>query len=128
MQNPVILEDALGRVMRLDISFVTSWEVSPSIKVVNSHLISQVFDHALEVQFRGYPGHRKISEHRYVLRARSINEDLDRSKPFERCFLPGQRVDMSMIFEDQLKDMRSCPGCRLSTGKTNNGFGSEVRW
>ena len=36
----------------------------------------------------------------YALRSNIHTKDIERTVDFRRCFLPGRRVEMSMVFED----------------------------
>lgn len=103
-QSPVMLEDALGRVTPFHLEFIDSWDA---------------FESVLEVRFRQLPGHRKIKQKEYALRANVINRDVDNSMAFNRCFLPGQHYDMSMIFNAE-RAQSSCPACLLDTGEASD--------
>ena len=87
-------------------------------------LILKAFDAILEVRFRQLPGHRKIKQKQYALRSNLINKDVDRSIPFSRCFLPGRRYDMSMIF-NTAHPQNSCPACLLNTEEPSDAL---VKW
>ena len=125
-QEPVILEDALGRFTPFHLEFIDSWEVScvdlryPSFQ----KLTSQAFDSALEIRFRHLPGHRKIKRKEYSLRSNSMNKEVDTSIAFNRCFLPGQRYDMSMLF-NAAHVQNSCPGCHLDGEEASD---ARVQW
>lgn len=88
----------------------------------------KAFEAVLEVRFRHLPGHRKIKQREYALRASALEKDIEQSLAFNRCFLPGQRIDMSMIFDGRLNGLSSCPGCNLVTSKTEEGLDSQVQW
>lgn len=130
-QEPATLEDALGRVTPVHLEFLDSWEVSwktPLSLYTKKSDISKAFEAVLEVRFRKLPGHRKIKQREYALRAKALDRDLEQSLAFNRCFLPGQRVDMSMIFDGGLGALSSCPGCKLVTSKTEKELDSQVQW
>lgn len=103
-QEPATLEDALGRVTPFHLEFIDSWEAFESI---------------LEVRFRKRPGHRKVKRKEYALRSSFINKDVDDSIAFNRCFLPGQHYDMSMVF-NAARVQNSCPACLLGTGAASD--------
>ncbi|KAM0800303.1 hypothetical protein BDR22DRAFT_258396 [Usnea florida] len=111
-QQPAILEDALGRVTPLHLEFLDSWEA---------------FEAVLEVRFRQLPGHRKIKQREYALRNNALERDVEKSLAFTLCFLPGKRIDMSMIFDGSIGGRSSCPGCQLVTSKTEEGLDSQVQ-
>jgi hypothetical protein len=104
IQEPLILTDALGRIAPVHLELINSWEV---------------FDSVLAARFRNIPGERKIQRREYALQDRGSLRDLERSEPFEASFLPGRRVDMSMVFERSHSFLRSCPGCRMETKEEN---------
>lgn len=87
-------------------------------------LTFKVFESVLEVRFRQLPGYRKIKQKKYALRANITNKDVERSTAFNRCFLPGQYYDMSMIF-DAARAQNSCPACSLHTEEASD---ERVKW
>ena len=89
---------------------------------------SQAFEAVLEVRFRTLPGHRKIKQREYALRAKSLKRDIGPFLAFNRCFLPGQRIDMSMIFDDDTGSLSSCPGCHMVTSTSENEHNTQVQW
>ena len=89
---------------------------------------SKAFEAVLEVRFRQLPGHRKIKQREYALRNNALERDVEKSLAFTRCFLPGKRIDMSMIFDGSIGGRSSCPGCQLVTSKTEEELGSQVQW
>ena len=124
-QAPIILEDALGRILPFHLEFIDSWEVGRRIcGMGHIELTFKAFEPILEVRFRGLPGHRKIKQKEYALQANTINKDLDRKKPFNHCFFPGQHYDMSMIF-NATRAQNSCPACLLGTVETSD---ARVEW
>ena len=78
---------------------------------------SQAFEAVLEIRFRQLPGHRKIKQREYALRNNALERDVEKSLAFTRCFLPGKRIDMSMIFDGSIGGRSACPGCHLVTSK-----------
>ena len=89
---------------------------------------SKAFEAVLELRFRQLPGHRKIKQKEYALRNNALKRDVERSLAFTRCFLPGKRIDMSMIFDGSVGGRSSCPGCKLVTSKTEEELDSQVQW
>lgn len=92
--------------------------------MLSTKLTSKAFESILEVRFRQLPGHRKVKRKEYTLQSNIINKDVDDSVPFNRCFLPGQHYDMSMVF-NAARAQNSCPACLLGTGATSD---SRVKW
>ena len=88
----------------------------------------KAFEAVLEVRFRQLPGHRKIKQKEYALRNNALKRDVEKSLAFTRCFLPGKRIDMSMIFDGSIGGRSSCPGCKLVTSKTEEEHDSQVQW
>jgi hypothetical protein len=101
IEEPVILEDAIGRIAPVHLQFVTSWDA---------------FDAVLEIRFRGMQGHRKIIQRQYELQDRVSGKDIEKSRSWDRAFLPGQRVEMSMLFhsDEPANAHTACPGCHTS--------------
>jgi len=91
-------------------------------------LTSQAFDAVLEVRFRQLPGHRKVRQKEYALRSQAMKKDAGQSTTFQQSFLPGQRIDMSMVFAGNGGLLSSCPGCRTETSTTKEELSSEVQW
>jgi hypothetical protein len=112
--EPFILEDAIGRQAPVHFQFVTSWDA---------------FDAVLEIRFRNLQGHRKIVEKQYGLQHGATGKEIERSKAWQRAFLPGQRVEMSMVFhrEEPVSTDRNsvtCPGCHASA---SNPTDADIR-
>lgn len=94
-----------------------------------SKLTMKAFESVLEIQFRQRPGHQKIKQKEYALRSKNLNRDIEQSNIFDRCFLPGQRIDMSMIFHETLhRYSSSCPGCGVLHDEYKIIMKKEVRW
>jgi hypothetical protein len=94
--DPVILEDPIGRIASVHLQFIDSWDAFHSV---------------LEVRFRNMPGHRKLKQRRYALQVGGTGRDVELSRPWQNAFLPGQRIEMSFIFEDR-SGGNTCPGCQ----------------
>ena len=56
-------------------------------------------------------GPEKIDRGEFVIQETSTKRDIDLTQDWDLCFLPGQRVDMSMIFHWPKKPYRTCPSC-----------------
>lgn len=98
IQEPLILTNALGRIAPVHLELINSWDVLESV---------------LEARFRNIPGERKITRREYVLQDRSSQLDIERSASFESSFLPGRKIDMSMVFKQGPSTGASCPGCGM---------------
>ena len=89
IQEPFLLEDAIGRIAPVHMQFIASWDA---------------FDSVLETRFRNLQGYKKIVSKEFVLQERSTKQDVSRTTPWEGAFLPGQRVDISMVFTNSRGD------------------------
>jgi hypothetical protein len=105
IQEPLILTDALGRVAPVHLELINSWEVLESVLVA---------------RFRNIPGERKIRDKEYVLSDRGSHQDMERSCSFSTCFLPGRRIDMSMISNQVSAFDTVCPGCKTIPSEGNS--------
>ena len=90
--------------------------------------MSKVFEAVLEARFRQCPGHRKITRKEYALRSNTQDRDIERTVDFRRCFLPGRRVEMSMIFERILFEVDVCPRCNLPFPGNTEYRQSYIEW
>lgn len=109
-QEPFILEDALGRISPVHMQFITSWEA---------------FDAVLDQRFRNIPGHSKILSKEYILQDHASRRDIAFHQQWEGTFLPGQRIDMSIVFDNLWEQTLSCPRCQHIDGQHSNG---ETQW
>ncbi|KAH7395284.1 hypothetical protein DE146DRAFT_721709 [Phaeosphaeria sp. MPI-PUGE-AT-0046c] len=106
IEEPFILEDAIGRIAPVHLQFVTSWDA---------------FHAVLEIRFREMQGFKKVMQKQYGLQDKASKRDIEASRPWQRAFLPGQRIEMSFIFDAQGNEGSevavTCPGCQ--TPSTN---------
>lgn len=108
IEEPMILEDAIGGRASVHLQFVTLWEALESI---------------LEFRFRQLQGHKKIFQKQYGIQDEATGREVERSRTWQSAFLPGQRVEMSMVFHseeptDSDPNSVTCPGCH--TPATNS--------
>ena len=101
LEDPFILEDAIGRIAPVHLRFINSWAA---------------FQAVMEIRFQGKQGLRKICRKEYVLQESATGKEIDLSLDFDDAFLPGQRVTMSLIFkrnstEQSTQTMAHCPRC-----------------
>ncbi|EAT78354.1 hypothetical protein SNOG_14117 [Parastagonospora nodorum SN15] len=109
IEEPFVLEDAIGRIAPVHLQFVTSWDA---------------FNAVLEIRFRDMQGSKKVKQKQYGLQDRATKRDIHQSQSWERAFLPGQRIEMSFLFDTQESEnsqgIVTCPGCQtLSTSPTH---------
>lgn len=69
-------------------------------------------------------GVRKIDGGEFVLHDRFRGIDIDLNQAWERCFRPGQTVEMSMLFTSP-EHGSSCPTCGEISDKRAD---EEVEW
>jgi hypothetical protein len=111
IQEPFLLEDAIGREAPVHLQFINSWDV---------------FYAVLESRFRDLQGYNKIKRKEFVLQERATRRDISRAGSWEGTFLPGQRVDMSIIFTEIRQNVQlSCPKCRVIN---NNCSRQSTQW
>ncbi len=72
----------------------------------------QAFISVLKINFSKVgSGAEKIDRGEFAIQESSTKRQIDLHSDWETCFLPGQRVDMSMIFRRTILDHSICPGC-----------------
>lgn len=92
------LEDAIGRITRVDMVFISSWDA---------------FDAMLEGCFREFPSHKIVARKQYVFQDQKTNREIKRSILWSGALVPGQYINMGLIFRKRsLKNKRFCPYCR----------------
>jgi hypothetical protein len=109
-QELFILEDAIGRMTPVHMQFVSSWEA---------------FDAVLEMRFRNMQGYRKVLDKEYVFQERAAGRVIDRSRSFEATFLPGQKIVMTMLFNETGGSATSCPRCQSTSDQLQD---SDIQW
>ncbi|KAH0544784.1 hypothetical protein FGG08_001151 [Glutinoglossum americanum] len=95
-QQPVLFEDAHGRVAPFHIEFINCREA---------------FEAVIEVRFRHVPGLRKFKAGEYVMQESHTNREINLAAPWDSVFLPGRKVNMSMVFKKTKIPHSICPGC-----------------
>lgn len=84
INEPFILEDAIGRISPVHMQFISSWAALEAV---------------LETRFRGLQGHDKVVCGHWMLQDRATGREISRKRCWEGAFLPGQKIDMSLLFE-----------------------------
>lgn len=99
LQPPVILLDAFGKLAPFHLDFIDS---------------SEAFLSVLKIRFRkagARPyGLQKLDRGEFSIQETGQQRAIDIAKPWEAVFKPGQRVDMSMVF-NRMTSRSKCPGC-----------------
>ncbi len=108
LQKPVILLDACGRVAPFHLDFIDSREA---------------FIAVIKARFKDI-GLKKIEKGEFCLEERHRKREIDLSRPWSTVFLPGQTVDMSMIFQRSYAPLEKCHGC----GAIGQYDGENFEW
>jgi hypothetical protein len=108
--EPVVLEDATGRICPVHLDFILSWEA---------------FDAVIEMRFRGRQGHEMIQNGDWALQDHVTGREISRKRNWGRAVLPGQRVDMSMLFHRETSVEAACPSCQADVSES---LDAETRW
>ncbi|KAI9763521.1 MAG: hypothetical protein M1835_007798, partial [Candelina submexicana] len=106
LRKPVILEDACGRVAPFHLDFINSREAFVAV---------------LKVRFKDI-GLQKIENGEFCFQERQRKREIDLSRPWDAVFLPGQKVDMSMIFQRSYTPDEKCHGCGARGQFSGNSF------
>lgn len=125
INEPFVLEDAVGRISPVHLQFISSWAA---------------FEAVLETRFRGIQGYEKVVNGHWTLQDHATGRDISRTSCWEGAFLPGQRIDMSLLFERETTvdafdhagefdvgrdDSAACPRCRAHVAGLVN---KEILW
>lgn len=70
-------------------------------------------------------GAEKIDRGEFAIQDTATKREIDLSRDWEVCFLPGQKVDMSMIFSTSKDDGSTCPSCGENSTR---GVDEDVEW
>jgi len=97
-QQPVYLNDALGRYSPFHLEFIKSSEALISVLSINFKWLGSAS--------------KKIQNGEFSIHDARTKRDIDLNRPWDECFLPGQQVEMSMIFDRSEPACTNCPKCR----------------
>ena len=109
-QQPVFLIDALGRTSPFHLEFVRSPEALIAVLAAN---------------FEKYGAASKIQNREFAIEDSLTKQDVNFESDWDLCFFPGQRVEMSMIFEQQTTPKTTCPRCKIAC---EGDSGKEIEW
>ena len=104
-QQPVLFLDACGRLSPIHLEFINS---------------AEAFLAVLKTRFKDY-GLQMIEREQFALEESQTKRAVDLRRPWHQCFLPGQKIDMSMIFTQSMIFTRAetpgstCPGCQCES-------------
>ena len=107
-QRPVYLNDAMGRYAPFHLEFIRSAEALISV---------------LSVNFKDAAN--KIRKGDFTFHDAHTKKDIDLEGPWDGCFMPGQHVEMSMVFDRTQSCSTSCPRCRFSCQSID---GEDSQW
>lgn len=96
-QQPVYLNDALGRYSPFHLEFIKCPEALMSVLSINFNCLGSASE--------------KIQNGEFNIQDSRTKRDIDLSRPWDECFLPGQHVEMSMVFDRLAGSGMSCPKC-----------------
>ncbi|KAI8634146.1 hypothetical protein F5Y19DRAFT_412130 [Xylariaceae sp. FL1651] len=100
-ERPVIIFDALGRVAPFHLEFVRSFEALNAVLIAN---------------FRNVPsGLRKIENGEFLVQDAATKRVINLRGDWSRCFSPGQRVEMSIVFRWKSRRAFQSPNCSSPT-------------
>jgi len=108
-QQPVMFLDACGRLSPVHLEFITS---------------AEAFLAVLKIRFQGI-GLRKVEKGQCALEEAKSKRIIDLRRPWHTCFLPGLKVDMSMIFSQLETAKSTCPGCQC---ESEGDAAEDVEW
>ena len=97
-QQPVYLNDALGRYTPFHLEFIRSSEALVSVLSINFKPIGSAAERIQNGDFAIHDTHTK--------------QDIELSRSWEECFAPGQHVEMSIIFDTPKECTNFCPKCQ----------------
>ena len=80
----------------------------------------------LEVNFEKYEsGADMVRNGEFAIQDEGTCVDVDLSQPWDICFFPGQRVNMSMIFTRSDSADKDCPKCKAVSGGKGD---QDIEW
>lgn len=108
-ERPIELLDACGRLCPVHLEFITS---------------AEAFVAVLKVRFKD-AGLQKIERGQFALENSQTKRLVDLQRPWHMCMLPGQKIDMSMIFSQAEVPRSTCPGCHYENTSADH---EDVEW
>jgi predicted RNA-binding Zn-ribbon protein involved in translation (DUF1610 family) len=81
-----------------------------------------MFDMIIAKRFEKHPGHGKIQRGEFAIEEDSTGTELSRMTELTMCLSPGQKIDMSVIF-NETSASNHCPRCGAkseASSKTRN--------
>lgn len=112
-QDPVVLEDPLGRIAPVHLQFITSWKA---------------FFAVLATRFEGLPGHNKIERREFVLQEGATSREISCNQPWETSFRPGASISMSLVFQQDVRAAESRSNCPYCGNISEKETADDVHW
>ena len=121
-EEPIIFEDALGRIAPIHLRFISSWEA---------------FDAILLIRFKNRAGFEMVKRKEYTLHEQSTNREIDQAADWDTSIIPGEKINMSLTFKIDSSQQRrasrkrrrsldaNCPYCYATSSQP---AGSVVQW
>ncbi|KAL8769633.1 MAG: hypothetical protein Q9209_004430 [Squamulea sp. 1 TL-2023] len=100
-QQPVYLIDALGRYSPFFLETIRSPAALISVLSDNSSWFGSAS--------------RKILKEEFTIQDTRTKKDINLAYPLDNCFVPGQQVEMCMLFEGSTYHDTFCPRCRFNS-------------
>jgi hypothetical protein len=111
-EKPVYMIDALGRHSPFHLEFVRSAEVRQESLCPIQCLFKKAFVALLKSNLKNHGTRaQKIEKGEFVIQDAITKRDFDLRTDWETCFVPGQKVTMSMILTRALVPDVKCPKC-----------------
>lgn len=127
-QQPVYLIDALGRQSPFHLEFIRSAEVCTTYFLACRCIANypQALTAVLQTNFsKAGQARKKIGRGEFVIQDSLRKRDINIFDDWNNCFYPGQRVEMSVVFQRRWQVGSSCPGCgTICDGSTE----ADVKW
>ena len=106
--------------------FVSSMHTAALLRFTSNSF--EAFQAVMEVRFRHVPGLKKVQNIEYAIHESTSKRKIDLTAPWESVFLPGRKVNMSVVFHRPQTSMSSCPACLTENEIDDSSKGSEIQW
>jgi hypothetical protein len=73
-----------------------------------------MLDTIIAKRFEKHPSHGKIQRREFAIEEDSTGRELSRMTELTMCLIPGQKIDMSVIF-NEMSAGNHCPGCKAKS-------------
>jgi len=79
----------------------------------------------LRANFKTGQARKKIGRGEFVIQDSLKQRDINILDDWDKCFYPGQRVEMSVVFQRRWQAGNSCPSCGMMC---NGSAEADVKW